>query len=137
MASRIPRIACPDPAPPRSRREKVGSLARVYARFAPNLGRGPEARRVRQTSPPDAGQNPVAGRKWINSGRKRAVYNLGAPLCGISRQPVRHGELADLCVVSADGAAPGALARVLHRRIQQGSATLRVDPAPAEVLARA
>jgi len=40
MASRIPRIACPDPALPRSRREEVGSLARVYARFAPNLGRG-------------------------------------------------------------------------------------------------
>src|SRR5437660_12828207 len=79
MASRIPRIACPDPAPPRSRREEVGSLARVYARFAPNFGRGPEARRVRQTSPPDAGRNPVAGRKWINSGRKRAAYNLGGP----------------------------------------------------------
>src|SRR5205085_7152270 len=28
------------PALPRSRREEVGSLARVYARFAPNLGRG-------------------------------------------------------------------------------------------------
>ena len=67
------------PALPRSRREEVGSLARVYARFAPNFGRGPEARRVRQTSPPDAGRNPVAGRKWINSGRKRAVYNLGGP----------------------------------------------------------
>src|SRR5438477_3626209 len=40
MASRIPRIACPDPALPRSRREEVGSLARVYARFAPNFGRG-------------------------------------------------------------------------------------------------
>src|SRR5438270_12601092 len=40
MASRIPRIACPDPALPRGRREEVGSLARVYARFAPNFGRG-------------------------------------------------------------------------------------------------
>src|SRR5438105_5046021 len=67
------------PALPRSRREEVGSLARVYARFAPNFGRGAEARRVRQTSPPDAGRNPVAGRKWINSGRKRAVYNLRGP----------------------------------------------------------
>src|SRR5437588_9521454 len=28
------------PALPRSRREEVGSLARVYARFAPNFGRG-------------------------------------------------------------------------------------------------
>src|SRR5437870_2655382 len=28
------------PAPPRSRREEVGSLARVCARFAPNFGRG-------------------------------------------------------------------------------------------------
>src|SRR5438270_9823580 len=45
---------------PRSRREEVGSLARVYARFAPNFGRGPEARRVRQTSPPDA-----AGTQWL------------------------------------------------------------------------
>src|SRR5205085_7504496 len=42
MASRIPRIACPDPAPPRSRREDVGSLARVYARFAPNFGEDPK-----------------------------------------------------------------------------------------------
>src|SRR5438067_4326828 len=36
------------PALPRSRREEVGSLARVYARFAPNFGRGPDAE-----SPPD------------------------------------------------------------------------------------
>src|SRR5947209_4162057 len=40
--------------------------------------------RTRSTeSPPDfparRGRNPVAGRKWINSGRKRAVYNLGGP----------------------------------------------------------
>src|SRR5438270_4333643 len=28
------------PAPPRSRREEVGSLARACARFAPNFGRG-------------------------------------------------------------------------------------------------
>src|SRR5437868_5365448 len=70
MASRILRIACPDPRATREPEGEVGSLARVYARFAPNFGRGPEARRVRQTSPPDAGRNPVAGRKWINSGPK-------------------------------------------------------------------
>src|SRR5437660_12289587 len=53
-------MACPDLRATQGPEGKVGSLARAYARFVPNFG-------------------PQAGRKWTNSGRKRAVSTPEAP----------------------------------------------------------
>src|SRR5437660_12612216 len=53
-------MACPDLRATQGPEGKVGSLARAYARFVPNFG-------------------PQAGRKWTDSGRKRAVSTPEAP----------------------------------------------------------
>src|SRR6267378_6198379 len=79
MASRIPGMACPDlrRATQGPEEEEVGSLARAYARFAPNFAPG-----------------------LVGNGAIRAENGprttSEAPLSGISRRPVQLTKLPNL-----------------------------------------
>src|SRR5205085_5676121 len=84
------------PALPRSRREEVGSLARVYARFAPTSGEDPKhgesARLPRPTR---------AGTQWpVGNGSTRAengpCTTSEAPFVEFSRQPASRAFWSNL-----------------------------------------